>query len=122
LDKVKGYATPDELTAFGEKGGELFQTETIGFKKVDEYLKANEAHLLDVRKKSEFEEGHIPNAQNIAHTRLLERMEEVPTDKPVMVSCRSGARSAVASALLERADFAVKYVDDNIEKWLARRK
>jgi rhodanese-related sulfurtransferase len=35
-----------------------------------------------------------------------------------MVSCQSGARSAVASAMLERADYAVKYVDDLIEEWL----
>lgn len=78
--------------------------------------------MLDVRKQSEFEEGHIPGALNIAHTRLLDRINEVPKDKPVMVSCRSGARSAVAAALLEREDFVVKYVDDLIEEWLKKNK
>lgn len=120
LDNIAGYATPDQLKEFAEKGGELFTTETIDFKKTEEYLNAGEAYLLDVRKQSEFEEGHIPGAMNIAHTRLLDRLDEVPKDKPVMVSCRSGARSAVASALLEREDFVVKYVDDLIEKWLEK--
>lgn len=121
LDNIAGYATPDQLREFADKGGVLFSTETIDFNKTAEYLNAGEAYLLDVRKRSEFEEGHIPGAQNIAHTRLLDRIDEVPRDKPVMVSCRSGARSAVASALLEREDFVVKYVDDLIEEWLKNR-
>ncbi|MEX2476800.1 MAG: MBL fold metallo-hydrolase [Gracilimonas sp.] len=120
LDDIAGYATPEQLKEFENRGGELFTTETIDFKKTEEYLKSGEAYLLDVRKRSEFDEGHITGALNIAHTRLLERMDEVPKDKSVMVSCRTGARSAVASALLEREDFAVKYVDDLIEEWLAK--
>lgn len=118
LDNIAGFATAAQLKKFTEKGGELFSTETIDFAKTEQYLNAGEAYLLDVRKQSEFEEGHIPGAQNIAHTRLLDRLDEVPKDKPVMVSCRSGRRSAVASALLEREDFVVKYVDDLIEEWL----
>lgn len=118
LDNIVGFTTHAQLKKFAEKGGELFSTEIIDFKETEEYLEAGEAYLLDVRKQSEFEEGHIPSAMNIAHTRLLDHLDEVPKDKPVMVSCRSGARSAVASALLEREDFVVKYVDDLIEEWL----
>ncbi|MDR9418631.1 rhodanese-like domain-containing protein [Gracilimonas sp.] len=118
LDNIAGYATPSQLLEFGEKDGSLISMETIGFEKTEEYLSKEEAHLLDVRKQSEFEEVHIPGAMNIAHTRLLDRLDEVPKDKPVMVSCRSGARSAVASAMLERVGFDVKYVDDLIEEWL----
>ena len=122
LDKVAGYATPDQLKTFEEDGGELFTTETIDFKAAETYLNNDEAYLLDVRTSSEFEEGHLPGALNIAHTRLLDRMGEVPVDKPVMVSCQSGARAAAASALLESNDFVVKYVNDQIEEWLEGRK
>lgn len=121
LDNVEGFATPAQLQEFVEKGGEVFKTETIDFDKVDEYHAKNEAYILDVRKFSEFEEGHHPDAINISHTRLLDRLDEVPKDKPVMVHCKSGARSAVASALLERHDFAVKYVDDKVEPWLEKK-
>ncbi|MDZ7808149.1 MAG: MBL fold metallo-hydrolase [Gracilimonas sp.] len=118
LDKIVGYATPDQLMKFKQEGGELFTTETIDFKEAEDHLRNNEAYLLDVRTSSEFEEGHIPGALNIAHTRLLDRMGEVPDNKPVMISCQSGARAAAASALLESKDFVVKYVDDLIEEWL----
>ncbi|WP_103665376.1 MBL fold metallo-hydrolase [Gracilimonas amylolytica] len=118
LDKVAGYATPDQLKTFEEDGGELFATETIDFEAAETYLNDDEAYLLDVRTSSEFDEGHLSGALNIAHTRLLDRIGEVPVDKPVMVSCQSGARAAAASALLESNDFVVKYVDDLIEEWL----
>jgi hydroxyacylglutathione hydrolase len=120
LDNVKGYATPKQLNEFREKGGELFKTETIDFEKAKQYLANGEVNLLDVRKKSEYDEGHHPEAQNIAHTRLLDRIDEVPSDKPIMVHCKSGARASAASAMLERADFAVKYIDDEVEPWLEK--
>ncbi|HBX65008.1 MAG: MBL fold metallo-hydrolase [Balneola sp.] len=120
LDNIKGWATPEELNKFREKGGELFKTDTIDFGKVEEYLASEEMNLLDVRKKSEFDEGHHPEAVNIAHTRLLDQLDDVPSGKPIMVHCKSGARAAVASAMLERADFSVTYVDDEVEPWLEK--
>lgn len=120
LDRVKGYITPGDLKQFAEEGGELFSTETIKFVDVERKLEAGSARLLDVRKLSEFEEGHHPDAVNIAHTRLAERLSEVPGDKPVMVHCKSGARASVASAMLERNDFQVLYVDDLVEPWLEK--
>ena len=120
LDKIAGFATPAQLKNFKEDGGELFNTETINFETANDLLNKNKAYLLDVRTSSEFEEDHIPGSLNIAHTRLVDRMEEVPDDKPVMISCQSGARAAAASALLESKDYVVKYVDDLIEEWLER--
>lgn len=120
LDKVVAYATPEDLKAFEEEGGELFRTDTINFDEVEKLLSEEKAHLLDVRKASEVEEGAHPEAINIAHTRLKDRVSEIPTDKPLLISCRSGARSAVASAFLESREFVVKYVDDLVEPWLEK--
>ena len=56
--------------------------------------------LLDVRAASEYEyDGHIPGAYLIPHTSVKARANELPTDKggPVLVYCRSGGRSRLAS-------------------------
>ena len=53
--------------------------------------------VLDVRRATEFKEGHIEGATNIAHTRLLSRLAEVPKDRHILVHCRSGARSVAAA-------------------------
>lgn len=60
--------------------------------------------LLDVREKDEYDAGHIPGAILIPHTEIKERAEDVITNKDVqiLVYCRSGRRSKIASeALLE---------------------
>ncbi len=118
LDNIKGYATPKDLEEFKNQSGTLFSTETINFEKVDELMPTDEYNLLDVRKKSEFDEGHHPQALNISHTRLVDRLEEIPTDKPVLVHCKSGARAAAASALLEKEGFVVQYINDAVDPWL----
>lgn len=59
--------------------------------------------LLDVRKATEFDAGHLRDARNIAHTRLRPRLDEVPTDFPLLVHCASGLRAVGACAFLSRA-------------------
>lgn len=117
LDNIKGFATPADLM---DGKVEMVSTETINFDQVDELLQKGGYTLLDVRKKSEYDEGHGEGALNIAHTRLLERVEEVPSNQPVIVHCKSGARASAASSLLENKGHTVFYVDDKVEPWLER--
>ena len=56
--------------------------------------------LLDVRSTGEYEnDGHIPGAYLIPHTDVNLRSDELPTEKgsPILVYCRSGLRSSLAS-------------------------
>ena len=60
--------------------------------------------LLDVREKDEYDAGHIPGAILIPHGEISERAENVIVNKDVqiLVYCRSGRRSKIASeSLLE---------------------
>jgi hydroxyacylglutathione hydrolase len=75
--------------------------------------------VLDVRGKVDFDVSHIPDALNIAHTRLLARIAELPADLPVLVHCNSGARSAHAVALLERRGYETVNVADMFANWHA---
>lgn len=56
--------------------------------------------LLDVRTPGEFADGHVAGALNIPVDELARRAAELPADKPVVVYCRSGRRSAIAAELL----------------------
>lgn len=65
-------------------------------------------HILDVRSLEEYngsELGHIEGAQHIPLDALPDRMDEVPTDKPVVPVCRSGKRSARATLMLRDKGF-----------------
>jgi len=61
--------------------------------------------ILDVREPYEYEAGHIPGVTLIPLGELPNRLAEVPTDKPVIVTCRSGNRSGQAVNFLRQQGY-----------------
>lgn len=59
--------------------------------------------VLDVRSPAEFAQGHIPNALLIPLQELDARIESIPTDKPVLIVCRTGRRAQIAYEHLQQA-------------------
>lgn len=76
--------------------------------------------LIDVRTPEEFNEGHIANAVNINF--LADDFEanvaNLDKEKPVMVYCKSGGRSAKASARLKELGFKnITDLEGGISNW-----
>lgn len=69
------------------------------------------ALVLDVREGTEFAAGHLPRARHIPLGELARRVDEIAKfkDKPVIVTCRSGARSGSACRTLKNAGFTKVY-------------
>lgn len=91
---------------------------------LDELCRAYRAgavdHLLDVRQRTEWDEGHIPNSQHIFVGDLPDRIEEVPAEGEVWTLCATGHRSAMAASMLDRAGKSVRLVDGTgVEDFLA---
>ena len=64
------------------------------------------AALVDVRSPAEFSEGHLPGAVNIPVNEVQNRAGEIGAEtRPVVVYCRSGARSARAASVLTRLGY-----------------
>jgi len=63
------------------------------------------ALLVDVRFPDEFAEGHASGAVNIPALELRTRHGELPRDRPLVVMCRTGQRSSLATSILKRAGF-----------------
>ncbi len=61
--------------------------------------------ILDVREEWEFAEGHIPGAQWLPLGELANRTDEIPTDKTVILACRSGNRSSQSYNFLKQQGF-----------------
>jgi len=58
-------------------------------------LKNSQTVLVDVRESSEYQLSHIPNAINIPLRTLAHNLDQVPPDRPVILYCSSGYRSAM---------------------------
>ena len=112
LDRVAGWAPPDALPGFAAAGGEMSSIEVIDFEEVGRRAPDPGTQVLDVRRATEFAEGRIDGAANIAHTRLASRLGELPRDRQLLVHCLSGARASAAASLLEREGFEVAAVND----------
>jgi hydroxyacylglutathione hydrolase len=102
LDDIAGWFDRSDLDAYVAEGGRLIPVPEISAGHARSLIDAQDPFILDVRRATEYAEGHIAGAANIAHTRLLSRLSEVPRDRRILVHCRSGARSARACSLLQK--------------------
>jgi len=70
---------------------------------IDRLEKGPQPYILDVRTEAEFEKFKIKEAVNIPLNVLPQRLDEVPTDREIVVHCAGGFRSTIACSLLQRA-------------------
>lgn len=63
------------------------------------------AFIVDVREKDEYELSHIVDAKSIPLSEIRDRLNEIPTDRPVYLHCRSAQRSYNACLALGHLGF-----------------
>ena len=56
--------------------------------------------LIDVRRREEYEEFHVPGAVLIPLDELPDRLVELPSVSPLYIICRTGHRSGIAAEFL----------------------
>lgn len=96
------------------------QTKLVTSEELPALLEQKGVQLIDVRRPEEYKEGFIPNAVNInflAPT-FSEDIQQLDKEKPIIVYCRSGRRSAKSSKILEEAGFKEIYdLEGGFLKW-----
>jgi thioredoxin len=82
------------------------------------------AYLLDVRTSGEFGGGHLPKAMNIDFRSpdFSAKVAQLSKDKPVLIYCLSGGRSAQAAEQMRAAGFQVTEMKGGYLKWTTRLK
>jgi|GEM_PF-3026294 len=74
--------------------------------------------FIDVRKKEEWDEGHIEWFTHIPLHEIKNHLDEFKKHERVFFICQSGGRSSMASEILSEADVWNAYnVDGGIEEW-----
>ena len=76
-----------------------------------------DAVLLDVREDDEWAAGHAPGAVHVPMTQLADRLDDLPDGSPVYVICRSGGRSARATAYLNQPGWDTVNVAGGMGGW-----
>lgn len=114
--------------AVSDEAAEAAVGSTISVKQLDEMLTAREAGerdfvLVDVREPGEFEINRIPGAVLIPKGEFLNgnALSQLPSDKQVVLHCKSGVRSAECLAILKGAGFAdAVHVGGGVVAWVSQ--
>ncbi len=75
------------------------------------------AQLVDVRADHEWEAGRIAGAKHLPLAELAERTGELDPDRPVVLYCRGGTRSTMATDALADAGFDAAKLSEGIVGW-----
>ncbi|HSH76335.1 MAG TPA: MBL fold metallo-hydrolase [Longimicrobiales bacterium] len=105
LDASEGYYDREALKRWADVEGPLQATPAVDWAEAERAVELEDGVLLDVRGESEWREGHVAGARHIHFGSLLERAEELPRDRPLMLYCLGGRRSGIAASLLQAAGF-----------------
>ena len=81
-------------------------------------VKSDNAALIDVRQPSEYSSGHIPNATNISLQTLITNLDQIPNDRPVILYCATGYRTAMGVMTLQMLGYTnVRAFPPSIQGW-----
>ena len=75
--------------------------------------------LIDVRSDEEWKAGRIAGAHHKFLGRLPGQVDSLPDDKPILLQCQSGGRSAIATSLLQAAGKQVINLSGGLNRWIA---
>jgi len=125
LDNVAGYLAGG-MHALASRDDLFERTERITAPALAEWLAGGRSDLgakpviVDVRTATEYAGGHALGSLNIPLTHLQERIAEIPVDRPVVVHCEGGYRSAIAASLLQqRGRSDARDLVGGFKAWLA---
>ena len=84
-----------------------------------EAWQAGEVAIVDVREEHEYDTTHVPDMPLIPMSELQDRLDELPADRPLVIFCRSGRRSAdVTDYLNDLGDYGeVANLEGGILAW-----
>jgi len=116
MDQMMGFV--EDVNDFGL---DLITSDIIDINEFKTYLKRDDIQIVDVRNKTEYEEAHIQNADNVFVGTMEDHLDKISKDKTVVIHCQSGDRAAIAYSLLRKNGFKnVKNFSDGMKEWLVK--
>ncbi len=103
-DHTLGYLEGG-FAAWQDAGNETDTVTSVAADDFAEKFKNGDLTVIDVRKPTEFDEGHVEGAKNLPLDHISDLMAEFPKDEPMYLHCAGGYRSMIASSILKARGF-----------------
>jgi hydroxyacylglutathione hydrolase len=114
MDNFYGYLDAAQLDlAFS---GQLV---TAQMADLQEVIHNETGDMIDLRGAAEYNTGHISGAKHVFVGTLLQNLDEIPKNRPVIIHCQGGDRSAIAYSLLVKNGYSnVRNFSGGINEWV----
>lgn len=96
------------------------ESQIVSPEEMQTIIQTENAQLIDVRTPEEYKEGYIKNSQNIDYKSptFADDIKKLDKAKPVILYCKSGARSAKCAKIMIEAGFVKVYeLEGGITEW-----
>jgi len=108
-DRIIGYLH-DGIEAWYKKPFPLDHLGLLTVQELKERLdRGDELMVLDVREKDRWLRGHIKGALHIYAGHLGKHLDEIPKDRPIVVTCKAGNHASLAASILRREGYREIY-------------
>jgi rhodanese-related sulfurtransferase len=101
LTRVRGIFRSDFLHEWETRRGALETVSQVDANAVNELAGKNGAQIVDVRSPEEWSKGHLPGAIHVPLAALPDRMSELDPSSPIVLHCKGGGRSSIATSYLQ---------------------
>ena len=104
FENVKGYLKGgiNSWTAAGNKGEKII---SVTPKEFSDKLKSGKQNILDVRKPSEYDSGHVKGATLVELASFPKALANLDKKKTYLVHCAGGYRSMIAASMMKASGF-----------------
>lgn len=114
LDNIYGYIADVE-----EIGIDLEMANIVDIHEFKSCIGKENVQIVDVRGLTEYNNGHIENADHVFVGTIQDNLDEISKDKQVIIHCQAGDRSAIAYSILRRNGFKnVENYSGGMKEWL----
>jgi rhodanese-related sulfurtransferase len=98
----------------GQRSGQ-----TVSTTQATQMINKQNALVLDIRDKKEFNEGHLADALNIPYGSLADRMSELESakERPIILVCKSGQTVGIAGKTLKQKGYQVFRMSGGMMEW-----
>jgi hydroxyacylglutathione hydrolase len=92
---------------------------TVDAAALAQQLSTNGPRVIDVRGRSEWNDGHLPKARHIYLGDLSAQLGSLTKSEAIVVHCQTGTRSSIAASMMRRAGFTdVTNFPGGVEAWI----
>ncbi len=120
LTGVRGILRSDVIQEWKSRHQNLEKVAQVDAAGLSKLASEDHVQIVDVRSPEEWSKGHLPGAKHIPLAALPERMGELDRSAPIVLHCKGGTRSAIATSLLQSEGIAkVSNLAGGYEAWVA---